>query len=101
MSDAPTGSPREGSLDAPFRRPLAWQDEDYYDLAKVEAELQRQFDVCHTCRRCFNLCDSFPRMFDAIDESATGEVDSIGPKEHAHVAEAMQEVLDAWGVRSR
>jgi len=82
------GPPREGSLDAPFRRPILWQDEDYYDLAKVEAELQRQFDVCHTCRRCFNLCDSFPRMFDAIDEGPTGEIDGIGPKEHAHVAEA-------------
>ncbi len=80
--------PREGSLDAPFRRPILWQDDDYYDLAKVEAELQRQFDVCHTCRRCFNLCDSFPRMFDAIDEGPTGEIDGIGPKEHAHIAEA-------------
>ena len=80
--------PREGSLDAPFRRPILWQDEAYYDLDKVHEELQRQFDVCHTCRRCFNLCDSFPRMFDAIDEGPTGEVDSIGAKEHAHVAEA-------------
>lgn len=82
------GASREGSLDAPFRHPIAWRDDDYYDLEKVHAELQRQFDVCHTCRRCFNLCDSFPRMFDAIDEGATGEVESIGPKEHAHVAEA-------------
>ena len=90
MTDVPptAAPPREGSLDAPFRRPILWQDEDYYDLAKVEAELQRQFDVCHTCRRCFNLCDSFPRMFDAIDEGPTGEIDGIGPKEHAHVAEA-------------
>ena len=79
---------REGSLDAPLRHPIAWRDPDYYDLEKVHAELQRQFDVCHTCRRCFNLCDSFPRLFDAIDESPTGEIDSIGPKEHAHVAEA-------------
>jgi glycerol-3-phosphate dehydrogenase subunit C len=79
---------REGSLDAPFRRPIEWRDDDYYDLEKVHAELQRQFDVCHTCRRCFNLCDSFPRLFDAIDESATGEVDSIGRKEHDHVEAA-------------
>jgi glycerol-3-phosphate dehydrogenase subunit C len=86
--EASGGPPREGSLDAPFRRPIAWQDPDYYDLEKVHAELQRQFDVCHTCRRCFNLCDSFPRMFDAIDEGPTGEIDGIGPKEHAHVAEA-------------
>ena len=81
-------APREGSLDAPLRHPIAWRDDDYYDLEKVHAELQRQFDVCHTCRRCFNLCDSFPRMFDAIDESPTGEVDGIGPETHAHVAEA-------------
>jgi len=79
---------REGSLDAPFRRPIAWQDADYYDLEKVHAELQRQFDVCHTCRRCFNLCESFPRLFDAIDESATGEVESIGTEAHDHVDEA-------------
>ena len=88
MSKPPKAPPREGSLDAPFRRPILWRDPDYYDLAKVEAELQRQFDVCHTCRRCFNLCDSFPRLFEAIDESPTGEVDGIGPKEHAQVAEA-------------
>lgn len=89
MSETPPKAPpREGSLDAPFRHPIAWRDDDYYDLEKVHAELQRQFDVCHTCRRCFNLCDSFPRLFDAIDESATGEIDSIGTKEHDHVEEA-------------
>jgi len=79
---------REGSLDAPLRHPIAWREDDYYDLEKVHAELQRQFDVCHTCRRCFNLCDSFPRLFEAVDESATGEIDSIGRKEHDHVEEA-------------
>ncbi|HSV04457.1 MAG TPA: heterodisulfide reductase-related iron-sulfur binding cluster [Phenylobacterium sp.] len=88
MSEDGKDPRREGSLDAPFRRPIAWRDDDYYDLEKVHAELQRQFDVCHTCRRCFNLCDTFPRLFDAIDEGPTGEVDGIGPKEHAHVNEA-------------
>jgi len=79
---------REGSLDAPFRREIAWRDDNYYDLDKVHAEMERVFDICHGCRRCFNLCDSFPRLFDAIDESATGEIDGIGPKDYAHVAEA-------------
>jgi glycerol-3-phosphate dehydrogenase subunit C len=79
---------REGSLDAPFRHPIAWRDDDYYDLAKVEAEMERQFDVCHTCRRCFNLCDSFPRLFDAIDESPTGELDSVPKSDYAKVDEA-------------
>jgi glycerol-3-phosphate dehydrogenase subunit C len=88
LSDSPKDPRREGSLDAPLRHPIAWRDDDYYDLEKVHAELQRQFDVCHTCRRCFNLCDAFPRLFDAIDESPTGEIDSIGTKEHDHVDEA-------------
>jgi glycerol-3-phosphate dehydrogenase subunit C len=88
VSETPKTTPREGSLDAPFRHPIAWQDEEYYDLAKVEAELERQFDVCHTCRRCFNLCDSFPRLFDLIDESPTGELDSVPKSDYAKVDEA-------------
>ncbi|HEX2817847.1 MAG TPA: heterodisulfide reductase-related iron-sulfur binding cluster, partial [Phenylobacterium sp.] len=92
MSDSKTdsagGPPREGSLDAPFRHPIAWRDETYYDLEKVEAEMTRQFDVCHTCRRCFNLCDSFPRLFDLIDESKTGELDSVPASDYAKVDEA-------------
>jgi len=91
MSDDVTskaGPPREGSLDAPFRHPIAWRDDAYYDLAKVEAEMERQFDVCHTCRRCFNLCDSFPRLFDLIDESKTGELDSVAKSDYAKVDEA-------------
>src|SRR3954464_1997497 len=82
------GPPREGSLDAPFRHPIAWRDDDYYDLEKVTAELERQFDVCHTCRRCFNLCDAFPRLFDLIDESPTGELDSVPKADYAKVDEA-------------
>jgi glycerol-3-phosphate dehydrogenase subunit C len=88
MSENDNAASREGSLDAPFRREIAWRDDDYYDLGKVHAEMERVFDICHGCRRCFNLCDSFPRLFDAIDESATGEIDSIGPKEFGEVAEA-------------
>ena len=32
--------------------------------------MERVFDICHGCRRCFNLCDSFPRLFDLIDDGA-------------------------------
>ncbi len=85
---ASAAPPREGSLDAPFRHPIAWRDPDYYDMDKVLAEMERQFDVCHTCRRCFNLCDSFPRLFDLIDESKTGELDSVNKADFAKVDEA-------------
>ena len=35
------------------------------------------FDICHGCRRCFNLCNAFPLLFDAIDESDTLELDGV------------------------
>ncbi len=79
---------REGSLEAPTRHPLAWQDDAFYDPAAIDAEMRRVFDVCHTCRRCFNLCDSFPRLFDLIDESKTGELDAVDSKDLKSVVDA-------------
>jgi glycerol-3-phosphate dehydrogenase subunit C len=79
---------REGSLEAPTRHPIAWQDESFYDPAAIDAELRRVFDVCHTCRRCFNLCDSFPRLFDLIDESKTGELDAVASSDFKPVVDA-------------
>ena len=58
---------QEGSLGAPTRHPIAWQDDEFYDEELLDAELRRVFDICHGCRRCFNLCDSFPQLFDLID----------------------------------
>ncbi|ATE63343.1 heterodisulfide reductase-related iron-sulfur binding cluster [Rhizorhabdus dicambivorans] len=79
---------REGSLEAPTRHPIPWQEEGYYDEAALDAELRRVFDICHGCRRCFNLCDSFPRLFDLIDESPTGELDSVESKDFKPVVDA-------------
>src|SRR5438105_2929645 len=79
---------REGSLDAPFRHALAWRDADFYDMGKVEAEMERVFDICHGCRRCFNLCDAFPILFDLIDESPTGELDGVDKADYAKVDQA-------------
>jgi glycerol-3-phosphate dehydrogenase subunit C len=79
---------REGSLEAPTRHPLAWEDPDFADLEKVEAEMHRVFEICHGCRRCFNLCDSFPRLFDLIDSTPTEELDAVDSKDYAKVADA-------------
>jgi glycerol-3-phosphate dehydrogenase subunit C len=67
----------EGSLEAPVRHAIPWQDEAWYDEAALEAELRRVFDICHGCRRCFNLCDSFPILFDAVDASPNEEVGDL------------------------
>jgi len=68
---------REGSLEAPTRHPLDWQSEEFYDESALMTELERVFDICHGCRRCFNLCNSFPTLFDAVDESASMELDTV------------------------
>jgi glycerol-3-phosphate dehydrogenase subunit C len=79
---------REGSLEAPTRHVIAWEDPDFTDRAKTEAEMHRIFDICHTCRRCFNLCDAFPRLFDLIDNSESGELDTVATADYQKVAEA-------------
>ena len=78
----------EGSLEAPVRHPIDWQNPDFYDSEKLDSELRRVFDVCHGCRRCFNLCDSFPRLFDLIDESDTGELDAVKNEDFKPVVDA-------------
>jgi len=67
----------EGGLGAPVRHAIDWNDPDFFDEEKLDAELRRVFDICHGCRRCFNLCDSFPKLFDLIDESESGELDTV------------------------
>lgn len=79
---------REGSLEAPTRRPVDWQNRDFHDADKLDAEMRRVFDVCHGCRRCFNLCDAFPRLFDLIDCSPSGELDTVDSGGFAQVVGA-------------
>jgi glycerol-3-phosphate dehydrogenase subunit C len=71
---------REGSLQAPSRHPLDWRNPQFTDPAALEKELERVFDICHGCRRCFSLCNSFPTLFDAIDASDTLELDGVDNK---------------------
>ncbi len=68
---------REGSLEAPTRHPIDWKNPEFYDEGKLFEELERVFDICHGCRRCFSLCNAFPVLFDAVDESDTMEVDGV------------------------
>ncbi len=77
MSSKPFTPAREGSLDAPTRHPVAWKDPGFLNEESLFKELERVFDICHGCRRCFSLCNSFPTLFDAIDESSTGELDGV------------------------
>jgi glycerol-3-phosphate dehydrogenase subunit C len=77
---APIAGGREGSLEAPTRHPLDWRNPSFYDEAAVVKEMERVFDICHGCRRCFSLCNAFPTLFDAVDASPTGELDGVDKK---------------------
>ena len=79
---------KESSIAAPVRHPVPWQEDGFYNEELLDAELRRVFDICHGCRRCFNLCDSFPRLFDLIDESTTGELDSVSSTDFKPVVDA-------------
>ncbi|MDE2049996.1 MAG: Fe-S oxidoreductase [Gammaproteobacteria bacterium] len=68
---------REGSLEAPTRHPIDWRNPAFYDEPALTQELERVFDICHGCRRCFSLCNAFPTLFDAVDATASGEVASV------------------------
>jgi len=48
----------------------------FWDASELDKELRRVFDVCQGCRRCFNLCESFPVMFRRIDEE-DGDVERL------------------------
>jgi glycerol-3-phosphate dehydrogenase subunit C len=71
---------REGSLEAPTRHPIDWRNPAFYDEAALTKELERVFDICHGCRRCFSLCNAFPTLFDAVDASSEGEVHGVDKK---------------------
>jgi Fe-S oxidoreductase len=87
VSDGEIKSGQEGSLESPTRHPLAWRDPQFYDTGALQKELERIFDICHGCRRCFNLCNSFPTLFDLIDESKTGELDGVEKQAYGKVVD--------------
>ena len=78
---------REGGLGPPMRHPLGWQEPSFYDPHALEKELERVFDICHGCRRCFSLCQAFPTLFDTIDASPTGELDSVDKRAYWKVVD--------------
>lgn len=78
---------REGSLEAPTRHPIAWQDDEFWDKGALNQELERVYDICHGCRRCVSLCDAFPTLFDLVDESDTMEVDGVDKADYQKVVD--------------
>ncbi len=78
---------REGNLEFPTRHPLDWQNPDFYNEESLYKEMERVFDICHGCRRCISLCQSFPTLFDFVDNSESMEVDGVKKEDYWHVVD--------------
>lgn len=68
---------------------------DYWDVPALKTELGRVLDICHGCRRCWNLCPSFGNIFkriDALDDQLNG---------HAPDAAALAQARDPVQALSR
>ncbi|MCB9914775.1 MAG: 4Fe-4S dicluster domain-containing protein [Planctomycetes bacterium] len=60
----------------------------YWDPQALDQEVERVFEVCHGCRMCFKFCDSFPILFEAVDERHDGDVRKVTVAETARVMDA-------------
>ena len=78
---------QEGNLQAPTRHALDWHNPDFYHQESLDKELERVFDLCHGCRRCVSLCNSFPTLFDLVDNSPTFELDGVDKKDFSKVVD--------------
>jgi glycerol-3-phosphate dehydrogenase subunit C len=58
----------------------------FWEPAALAAELERVATVCHGCRLCFNLCPSFPNLFERVD-AHDGDVPKLGPTDYASVVD--------------
>jgi Fe-S oxidoreductase len=78
---------KEGNLEAPTRHPIDWKGADFHDEGKMLAEMERVFDICHGCRRCVSLCQSFPNLFDLVDATDDGEVHGVKKEDYWKVVD--------------
>ncbi len=63
-------------------------DPKYWDEAGLQAEVTRVFEICHGCRMCFKYCDSFPNLFELLDNKYDGDVRKLDAADTARVMDA-------------
>ena len=78
----------EGSISAPLRHPLEFDHPDFLNTKKLDDEMRRVFEVCHGCRRCFNLCDSFPKLFEYIDSSKDESLKTVSSDKFSSIVDS-------------
>ena len=63
-------------------------DSKYWNQEALDKEIERTFEICHGCRMCFKYCDSFPNLFNLLDNKYDGEVKKIKPEDTIQIMDA-------------
>ena len=66
----------------------------YWDISSLNKEIERVYDICIGCRLCFNLCPSFPAIFDAVDNAGQRKRDEAVADGRASIEKVKDEYLD-------
>lgn len=53
-----------------------FESPSFWDQQEVDKEVLRVFDICHNCRRCYNLCPSFSTLLGGVDQ-CDGDVQQL------------------------
>jgi Fe-S oxidoreductase len=68
--------------------PFDLNSKEFWNEPEVEKEFRRVADICHGCRRCYNLCPSFSDLLNRIDnEKVDGDVDKLGTEDFKSVTD--------------
>src|SRR6187455_1395257 len=63
------------------------RDPEYLDEKDVRDELTRVYDLCQGCRLCFELCSSFPTLFEFIDRHEDHDAGRLTPAQQDQVVD--------------
>jgi len=61
-------------------------EEKYWDKNALKEEIDRTFEICHSCRMCFKFCDAFPAIFQIIDDENV-KIKDFSENQLSHIAD--------------
>jgi Fe-S oxidoreductase len=61
-------------------------EEKYWDKQALREEINRTFEICHSCRMCFKFCDAFPAIFNLFDNENL-KIKEFSENQLSHIAD--------------
>ena len=66
----------------------------YWSIDSLDTEMDRIYDICLGCRLCFNLCPSFPSLFNSIDSAGDRKRDEAEAQGRVEKEQEREKYLD-------